>query len=548
MTKKLKICGIGFLLVIISSPGCESENFFEYKAPPESEWRSVKDLEFGIAAVYEKYLNRREKSCWVLQEFVHFGMSDIVRQISVNGGISSNLLYDRETRQYLDLVSKTFSLNYSTILSANLLLDFLREEPFPNASQEDLNLNINRIKGEALFLRAMSYYLLVTYFAPAYNPDLYNSSKVLPLRLSVSQTLNDAIDNEPVETEIIYEQIVKDLREAKSLLPLKFEFGMHPAYQYGRATKHAAGAALARVLCLMGRYDEALIELDTILSGNEISRRLEEHPENVWLNNDNLLPWNSSEVIWYGYYSDIERAEQRHAHDIRIWGYFTNSLFHNRKLHHNWWIWGLNRETLLRCGMIAEDNSVPDLWANDRRNKLFNRFEGYNSNISQAEGNANFRLDSLYGNAFAAFVKYEDPVFITSKYYRVPLKETVETTAEASPQNIPLIRSAELHLWRAAIKQITGIGGEAKDINLIRERSWNSETGGVYVPLTDGEITWEVIDSEWIKELSFEADRIVWLQMFKKPIGPGDRNVSPVYPPYEGMHWPVPLKETDFYQ
>jgi len=537
----------GVILLCFCFLGCENEDYFEYKAPPESEWKSIEDLEYGIASVYQKYLNRRSNCSWVLQEFIHFGMSDIVRQMSINGGWSSNLLYDRETDQYFELVSKSFNLNYSTILSANLILDFLEEEPFPEASQDDISLNINRIKGEALFLRAMSYYLLVTYFAPAYDPGQLNDAKVLPLRLSVSRNLESAIDNTPVKTALIYDQIVSDLQQAKSLLPLKYEIGMHPAYQFGRATRHAAGAALARVLCLMGQYEEALKELNAILDNSEISRELEEDPENIWLNNDNLTPWNSSEVIWYGYYADIETAEQRHVHEIRIWGYFTNSFYHNKKTQHNWWIWGLNRETLLRCGMIHNDNSTPISWINDKRRKLFNRFEGYNPGITQQEGDSEFRLDSLYGSEFAAFIGFDDPVFITSKYYRVPSRATVETVGEASPQNIPLIRTAELHLWRAAIRLITGEGGQAGDINLVRERSWNTETGGPYHPLSDAETTWEVIDQEWIKEMSFETDRIVWLQMFKKPIGPGDRDISPVAPPYDNMNWPIPLKETDYY-
>lgn len=537
---------IASVLIAIALVSCENEEFFELKSVPTSEWETISELEYGIAAVYQKYLNRRANCSWVLQEFIHFGMSDIVRQISINGGWSSNLLYERATDQYFVEVSKSYRLNYSTIMSANLLLDFLKTNPFPGASEEDRTLNINRIKGEAHFLRAMSYYLLVTYFAPAYDTEGANDSEVLTLRLTVSRDIETAIDNTPVKTEIIYNQIVKDLKEAKALLPLQYESGMHSAYQFGRANKHAAGAALARVYCLMGRYDEALDELNEILDNPSISRALEEDPENVWLNNDALTPWNSSEVIWYGYYADMETAEQRHVHEIRIWGFFINSLYHNRKIQHNWWIWGLNRKTLLRCNMIAEDNSTPAGWSNDKRNKLFNRFEGYNPNMNQKEADAAFRLDSLYGTSFAAFVDYEDPVFISSKYYRVPTLKTILNQGEASPQNIPLIRTAELHLWRAAIKQITGRGGQAGDINIVRERSWNTETGGAYEPLTDEQITWDVIDQEWIKEMAFESDRIIWLQMFKKPIGPGNRDASAIYPPYESMNWPVPLRETDF--
>lgn len=526
---------------------CENEDFFELKAPPTTEWRTINDMEHGIVSVYDNYINRRENCVWALQTFIHFAMSDIVREISINGGWSSNLLIDRSTDQYFNQVQKTYGLSYRTILLANNLLEFIASDPFPNATAADKTLNIDRIKGEALFLRALSYYQLVTYYAPAYEPGGANNSKLLSLRLNVSQNIETALDNSVVETKMIYDQIIQDLTDAISLLPLKYESGMHPSYQFGRATKHAARAALAQVNCLMGNYDAALSELNQILDDPEMPRTLEDHPEKVWLNNDDLTPWNSPEVIWYAYFSDIEASEQRHVHEIRFWGYFINSLYHNRKQQYNWWIWGLNRGTLLKCDMIAEDNSTPDSWKYDKRNILYNRFEGYDSSINQKDGNKNFRLDYLYGTAFAPFVEYDDPVFICSKYYRVPTKETVLAQGEASPQNIPLIRAAELHLWRAAIKQITGKGNLADDINVIRQRSWDADLGGDYVPLTDAEITWDVIDAEWIKEMAFEGDRIIWLQMFKKPVGPGDRSVASINPPYDGLYWKIPLKETDFY-
>ena len=116
----------------------------------------------------------------------------------------------------------------------------------------------------------------------------------------------------------------------------------------------------------------------------------------------------------------------------------------------------------------------------------------------------------------------------------------------AAPQNLPIIRSAELYLWRAALKQMLGKGGQSDDLNIVRKRAWDSSKSGMYKPLSDAETTWEMIDQEWVKELAFEGDRIIWLQMFRKPIGPGERNVESINPPYTNFYYPVPLSETDF--
>ena len=103
-----------------------------------------------------------------------------------------------------------------------------------------------------------------------------------------------------------------------------------------------------------------------------------------------------------------------------------------------------------------------------------------------------------------------------------------------------------MYLWRAALKQVTGKGGQAADLNKVRQRAWDTAKSGAFVPLTDAEANWEMIDREWIKEMNFEGDRIIWLQMFRKPIGPGDRNVADVNAPYPNFFYPIPLSETDF--
>ncbi|NJN26595.1 MAG: RagB/SusD family nutrient uptake outer membrane protein [Cyclobacteriaceae bacterium] len=542
INNKVKYIVLQSLIFLFVATGCTKDEFFELKSPPNTGWESVRDMEYGITSVYRQFVNKNEDGIWFLDPFIHYGMSDIVREIGQNGGWSTDAIVRRETDQRLSKVDH-LGMGYKTILYSNNMLDFIETDPFPDATEVDKEMNINRIKGEALFLRAMAYYHLLTWYAPAYDINSANDSRILPLRLNAPKTIGLALNNAPVETQLVYDQVVEDLRTAKGLLPLKYKSGMHPAYEFGRANKHAAMAALARVLILMGRYDEALVELNGVLDDPELSRALETDPEDVWLNNS-TTPTNNGEVIWYGYYADIEAAQSMKIHEIRIWGYFINSIYQDPSQTKNWWIWGINRGTLLRCGMLNEDNTVPHSWTYDKRNILFNRFHGYNPKMNEGLARSQQRVDSLYGKAFAPFVGFDDPVFISSKYYRVP---AIADLGSEPPQNIPIMRSAELYLWRAALKQVTGKGGQADDLNIIRERSWDT-AGGAYVPLSDGETTWDVIDQEWVKEMSFEGDRIIWLQMFKKPIGPGDRiGVDPVYPPYEGMNWLVPLGETDFY-
>jgi starch-binding outer membrane protein, SusD/RagB family len=535
--KMTKLMSALALTLLLTFTGCEDEKFFELDAPPVTEWKTIPDMEMGIANVYKLSLIQNESACWNFMPFVHFGQSDIVREISVNGGWNSNVTYSRDFQQRITQTDK-YSICYQVILYCNNMIDFIDSEPFPNATEADKTKNINRLKGEALFLRALAYYHLLIWYTPAYEKDGANDTQLLNLRLKTPTNLDLALDNTPAPTKDIYNQVVKDFTDAKALLPLKWESGMHNAYKFGRVNKHAAGAYLARTLMQMGKYDEALTELNAVLDDTSIPRTLESDPETNWLNNSATAAWTSSEIVWYGFYADINLATN-FRHNL-MFHYFDNVIFPNVDDWRDWWIWSLNTNTLKRCGMMADDNSIPAGWANDKRAKLFHRFEGYDNSLPST---TKYNYTYLVNRAFEGRVGKADPVYMSKKYFRVPL---VGQSKTAPPQNLPIIRSAELYLWRAALKQVTGKGGQAADLNKVRQRAWDTTKSGVYVPLTDAEATWEMIDQEWIKEMAFEGDRIIWLQMFRKPIGPGDRSVAAVNPPYANFYYPIPLSETDF--
>jgi hypothetical protein len=528
--------GLGLAIVLMLS-ACNNEQFFQQEAPPVTEWKKVADMEMGIANAYRLTLVQNENSCWNFMPFVHFGMSDIVREISVNGGWNSHTPYIRDVAQRVSQQDK-YAICYQVILYCNNLIDFIATDPFPTASDIDKTKNISRIKGEALFLRALAYYHLLIWYTPAFDPQGTNDSKIIALRIKTPVTVDLALDNTPVETKLIYDQVVKDFTEAKTLLPLKWDTGMNNAYKFGRASKHSAGAYLARTLMLMGKYTEALAELDGVLNDAAQSRSLEADPETNWLNNSATTPWTSNEVIWYAFFADINLATN-FRHNLQF-HYFDNAIFPNVDDWRDWWIWSLNTKTVKRCGMLANDNSIPAGWANDKRSKLFHRFDGYNAAIPST---TKYNYTYLVNGAFNGIVGLNDPVYMSKKYFRVPL---VGQSKTAAPQNLPVIRSAELYLWRAALKQVTNKGGQAADLNIVRQRAWDTAKSGAYTPLTDAQATWELIDQEWIKEMAFEGDRVVWLQMFKKPIGGGDRNVPDIAPPYANFFWLVPLSETDF--
>src|SRR6187551_1314828 len=89
---------------------------------------------------------------------------------------------------------------YGGVTRANLVLDNIEKIQF---SSEALK---NRLKGEALFLRAMNYYYLVTFF------------NNIPL-VTKAYTSSDQYFPPQEETSVVWEQIFSDLGEAATLLP-----------------------------------------------------------------------------------------------------------------------------------------------------------------------------------------------------------------------------------------------------------------------------------------------------------------------------------------
>ena len=107
-----------------------------------------------------------------------------------------------------------------------------------------------RSMGEAHFLRALYYFILVRYFGdvPLVTVPLSSDDDLLPAR--------DPVDE-------VYGLIVDDLNEAIGLLPTKSSYAQQ---DLGRATKGAAAGLLAKVYLTLGNY-EKVVEMATMVEG-----------------------------------------------------------------------------------------------------------------------------------------------------------------------------------------------------------------------------------------------------------------------------------------
>lgn len=198
--------------------------------------------------------------------------------VTVLAGLSSDVVapihsYDRpymELEQHEILPGNFRNLNlwssaYNIIYMTNSLIEGLE-----NSSEVSTSLK-NKLKGQAKFVRAFSYFYMV---------NLYGE---VPLILSTDYTANAVagVDNE----ELIYQQILSDLQSALEVLENTYSTG-----ERTEINKNTATAFLARVQLFQQNWSQA----------EKLSSQIIEQSETYQILDDlnQVFLANSKEAIW----------------------------------------------------------------------------------------------------------------------------------------------------------------------------------------------------------------------------------------------------------
>lgn len=147
--------------------------------------------------------------------------------------------------------SSDWNIPYQQIFYANVVLDGLKNISAIPSNQEEWN----RIKGSALFFRAMALYQLANQFAETYHPANAATVKGVPIKLN--SDVNERVGRGSLSQ--VFDQIINDLNDALPLLPTK-----NPVY-LTRPSKWAVNALLARIYLYMGRFENAQFCADECL-------------------------------------------------------------------------------------------------------------------------------------------------------------------------------------------------------------------------------------------------------------------------------------------
>lgn len=130
--------------------------------------------------------------------------------------------------------------SYQSINRSNAILDRIDEAAIDESIQK-------RIKGEALFIRGLTYFNLVRVFGN------------IPLVLN-ELSPEEATEFAQKQSAEVYELILSDLAEAALLLP-----NTYTSDKVGKATRIAAYSLLGKINLTLGRYEETIESLNKVV-------------------------------------------------------------------------------------------------------------------------------------------------------------------------------------------------------------------------------------------------------------------------------------------
>jgi hypothetical protein len=175
-------------------------------------------------------------------------------------------------------ISVLWNSGYSQIYAANAI-----EEGVEN-STAIIGDNRNRLKGEALFIRAFMHFYLVNLFGN------------IPYIVTTDYKTNTAVSRQP--EAVVYEKIITDLLQAKDLLPQTYT-----SSQRIRPNKYTAAALLARVYLYAGKWELAQGEASAVINNTALYKWqpdldrvfLKDSPATIWQLHPGVAGLNTTE-------------------------------------------------------------------------------------------------------------------------------------------------------------------------------------------------------------------------------------------------------------
>lgn len=203
--------------------------------------RAILDFNGLMNADYSSY-GAIASDNYYTPDVVYYSLNDIASKNDYAWG-----LIEESTDQH----HNDWLQNYKRIFNVNVVLNKIDKIGLQGASISEREI----IKGEALFYRALTLFNLSQVYALPYNPSSAKTTPGIPLKLTAD--INEVITRPDLQS--VYQQIISDLDEASSLLPVS-------NFNLLRPNKLAALGLLANVYLVMQQFDKALFCANSYLN------------------------------------------------------------------------------------------------------------------------------------------------------------------------------------------------------------------------------------------------------------------------------------------
>lgn len=313
----------------------------------------------------------------------------------------------------------------------------------------------NRILGEAKFLRAYYYFILVRFFGD------------VPLILE-PQSPGDDLRPARTSKDVVYAQIIKDLSEAIDQLPPRSEY---TGNDIGRASKGAALGILAKVYLTLGDWQKT-VDLCNQVAAQDYALN-QNYADNFNPENENGVE-SLFEVQYIGNTPDFWNDANQAAWTTNFMGPRDSPLTTVG--------WGWNQPT---------QEFVDSYEAGDLRKDVTIFYEGG----PQFDG-----LD--YQSSYAYVTGYNVRKFVMKRSY-------LPNWDSGSPLNFPILRFADVLLMKAEALNELGQTAQAEEpLNQVRVRAGLSPVQG----LSQSDFREKVLNERRM-ELAFEGHR--WFDLIR---------------------------------
>ncbi|MEM6842022.1 MAG: RagB/SusD family nutrient uptake outer membrane protein [Bacteroidota bacterium] len=425
---------------------------------------TAEQLELGVNAIYDgigfgqdwfnHYYNRYVFECLVGYQ-VGWEKGPLDFQ---NGNVDPGDAY----------IEAYWRISYENINRANAVIeraDELKEEGAPNTPLLD------RVKAEAMFLRAFYYYNLVRYFDD------------VPVTTQKTESDQDLPSNENGK-RVALDLMEGDLAAVADILP-----DAYTGNDVGRATTWAAQALLMKVYLLDEKWNEARTTAEAIVNSGNFAL-FEDFADNFAVEHE-----NSGERIFEAQVSAAANADERNNHHAHfVPGDMPNEIGGVG------WHW-LNGTQAFRMKYDENDKRIPGTFINEYPSTRLAADADGNHPMVRWSADAPYNL-SRFGGMVSADADPNNPdELVFSSGWVAKWVEVGITSADFTERNIVYLRYADILLGHSEAANESGTGDPYFGINEVRRRAGLEPLSG----LSQAQLRDEIVNERML-EFAFEQE------------------------------------------